>query len=110
MTQEKDALALAAREKRPVLVDFTAEWCAACKELARVTFVHPDVRPELDRFVMLKVDSTNDDDPAVIALSERYKVQGLPTVILIDSTGAEKRRFTEFVEPPRFLSALREIK
>ncbi len=110
MTQEKDALALAAREKRPVLVDFTAEWCAACKELARITFVHPDVRPELDRFVMLKVDSTNDDDPAVIALSERYKVQGLPTVILIDSTGEEKRRFTEFVEPGRFLSALREIK
>lgn len=110
MTQEKDALALAKEKKRPVLIDFTAEWCAACKKIARTTFVDPKVRPELDRFVMLKIDATNDDDPAVVDVSERYKVKGLPTVILMDSNGVEKQRFTDFVEPAPFLDAISAVK
>jgi len=110
MTQEKEALALATQQKRPVLIDFTAEWCAACKKLARTTFVDPKVRPELERFVMLKIDATNDDDPAVVDVSERYKVKGLPTVILMDSSGAEKQRFTDFVEPGPFFEAISGVK
>lgn len=110
MTQEKEALAVAKEKGRPVLIDFTAEWCAACKKIARTTFVDPKVRPELERFVMLKVDATNDDDPAVVDVSERYKVKGLPTVILLDSNGAEKQRFTDFVEPAPFHAALILVK
>jgi thiol:disulfide interchange protein DsbD len=108
--KESEALALASAEKRPLLIDFTAEWCAACKELARVTFADPAVREELDRFVLLKIDSTDDDDPVVVEVRERYKVAGLPTVILLDSEGKERQRFTEFVEPPRFLASIRDVK
>jgi len=108
--KEADALALAKTSKRPVLIDFTAEWCAACKELARVTFTSPEVRPELDRFVLLKIDSTNDDDPVVVDLHKRYKVAGLPTVIILDSEGTERLRYTEFVEPPRFYASIKDVK
>jgi thiol:disulfide interchange protein DsbD len=68
MKQDIDgALARASAEKRPMIVDFTAAWCGACKELDKKTFSEPRVGQELGRFVAVKVDATNDDDPRVAA-------------------------------------------
>jgi thiol:disulfide interchange protein DsbD len=107
--KEADALSRAKADKRPVLIDFTAEWCAACKELARVTFTQPQVRAQLDRFVLLKIDATNDDDPVVADIQKRYKVAGLPTVIILDSEGKERLRYTEFVEPHLFCASIKDV-
>jgi thiol:disulfide interchange protein DsbD len=90
-----------------MVIDFTAEWCGACNELARHTFADPAVMAEASRFVAVKVDATNEDDPAVDEVKEKYKVVGLPTVIVVGSDGAERQRFTEFVPPDRFLDAIR---
>ena len=106
---EPEARQRALAEKRPLLIDFTAEWCGACNELARETFAHPDVMREAGRFVAVKVDATNDDDPAVIEVQERYKVVGLPTVLVFDSEGRERARITEFVPPAKFLDTIRGI-
>ncbi len=92
-----------------MLIDFTANWCMACKELDRKTFSNPDVRSEAGRFVAVKVDASVDDDPVVVATMKELAVRGLPTVILIDSMGREANRFTDFVEPSPFLHALREV-
>lgn len=99
----------AKRERRPLLVDFTAAWCAACKELDKITFAAPEVNAEASRFVAVKVDATHDDDPAVVATLERYGVKGLPTVLIFDSSGREARRFTDFVPPERFLSEIKSV-
>ena len=45
------------------MIDFFAEWCAACKELDRETYVAPGVVAEAERFVRIKVDGTNAVDP-----------------------------------------------
>lgn len=97
-------------EQKPLIVDFTAAWCGACKQLDRVTFAAPSVRPEMARFVAVKVDATHDDDPLVAATMERYKVVGLPTVIVFDSSGREALRYTDFVEPAPFLAAVRSVR
>ena len=107
---EANALAIAKRENKPVLVDFTADWCGACKKLARETFVEPAVRTELDRFVMLKIDATNDEDPKVVDVQKRYKVVGLPTVILLNPDGSEAKRFTDFVPAAEFLPAIKTVR
>ncbi len=101
--------AAARKDGRPLLVDFTAAWCGACKQLDRVTFASPAVRPELARFVTVKVDATNDDDPQVAATLQRFRVLGLPTVLLFDSSGREAVRYTDFVEPEEFRSALARV-
>jgi thiol:disulfide interchange protein DsbD len=103
------ARARALREKKPMLLDFTAAWCGACKQLDRVTFSAPDVRPEMARFIAVKVDATNDDDPRVGATLARFRVVGLPTVVLFDSSGNEALRYTDFVEPKVFLEAVQRI-
>jgi thiol:disulfide interchange protein DsbD len=92
-----------------MLVDFTADWCGACNELSRITFADPKVMTEASRFVAVKVDATHEDDPSIDVLKDRYSVVGLPTVILVGSDGRESRRFTEFVSPDSFLSAIRQI-
>ncbi len=106
---EEVARARAETERRPMLLDFTAEWCGACNELSRITFADPKVMSEAKRFVAVKVDATHEDDPSVDHLKDRYRVVGLPTVILVGSDGRERTRFTEFVPPDRFLTAIREI-
>ena len=99
----------AQRESRPMLVDFGAAWCTACKELDKVTFSAPDVASEMAHFVNVKVDATNDDDPKVEATLASFKVRGLPTVVVIDSHGKEALRFNDFVPPERFLPAIKAV-
>ena len=111
MHSEKEASALAETEKRPMMIDFTAEWCGACKEIAKETFSDPRVQQKAltAKFVAVKVDATNDEDPQVDAVKGKYKVVGLPTVVIYDSAGKERKRFNEFVGPEVFLAALEGI-
>ncbi len=103
------AKARAEREGRPLLVDFTAAWCGACKELDKHTFSAKDVNAEASRFVAVKVDATVDDDPKVVATLERFGVKGLPTVVVFDSSGKEALRYTDFVPPEQFLSDIKKV-
>jgi thiol:disulfide interchange protein DsbD len=106
---EGTALAQVKAEKRPLLVDFTAEWCGACKEMAKETFADPRVMAKAGHFVAVKIDATNDEDPAVNAVMAKYGVKGLPTVLLLDSSLQERKRFTEKVGPERFLTEIEGI-
>jgi len=106
---ETAARARAESEHRPMLIDFTAEWCAACKELSRITFADPQVMAEAHRFVAVRVDATNDEDPSVDAIKDHYRVVGLPTVVVVGSDGRERSRLTEFVTPDRFLDIIRGV-
>ena len=108
---EELAVAKARSEKRPMLIDFTATWCGACQELAKDTFADPRVMEKAvaENFVAVKVDATNDDDPKVDAVKGKYKVEGLPTVVIYDSSGKERKRFNEFVGPEPFLAAIEGV-
>jgi thiol:disulfide interchange protein DsbD len=107
LTSEDAALAKAKAEGKPIMIDFGAEWCKACKELEHETFPDQNVRIEAQRFVALRVDATNDDDESVIKLKGKYNVVGLPTVIMLDKTGKERVRFNEFVKPDKFYEAMK---
>jgi thiol:disulfide interchange protein DsbD len=103
-------LARARSEGRPVMIDFFAEWCAACKELDRETYPAPEVIEESERFINVKIDATHGDD-ALDALMERFAVQGLPTVAFVSSTGEllPKPRVTGFLEPRLFLEEMKKV-
>jgi thiol:disulfide interchange protein DsbD len=109
-TSEKIAVAKAKAEKRPLLIDFTADWCAACKELSKHTFADPRVMAEAAHFVAVKIDATDDEDPQIDAVKGKYKVVGLPTVVIVDAEGVERKRFNEFIGPEAFLSAIQGIR
>jgi thiol:disulfide interchange protein DsbD len=109
LDSEDVATQAAKADHRPMIVDFGAAWCGACNELATHTFADAQVREEAGRFVAVRVDATDEDDAQVAKIKDKYHVVGLPTVVVLDSSGAEKVRFNEFVPAERFLTAIKTV-
>jgi thiol:disulfide interchange protein DsbD len=106
---EPEGLALARSQGRPVLIDFWADWCTACKELDRIAWSDPRVQAEASRFVAVKLDGTADNAPFQAAF-EKYRVAGMPTVILIDAHGRElPERITSAIGADAMLERLRSV-
>lgn len=104
------ALAQAKADCKPVMIDFFADWCAACKELDHLTYVAPEVAAEAKRFVTVKVDGTEENE-ITDELYKRFGVKGLPTVAFIDPLGQvlESPRVAGFLPPEQFLPEMRKI-
>lgn len=112
LTFQKDlsaAKAQAKEQKRPLIIDFGAEWCVACKELETLTFSDKDVKLDGGRFVAVKFDATNDSDPKVEETMTAYNVKGLPAVLIYDSEGKEVHRVTKFVPAKEFLELISKV-
>jgi len=107
LTSEEEGVAKAKAENKPLLIDFGAEWCKGCKKLEQQTFPNPKVRAEAQRFVSVKVAMDDDDDPQVIALKAKYKIVGLPTVIMLDKSGNEVSRLIDFKTPDEMYTAMK---
>ena len=86
------ALTEARAARRPVMLDFTAEWCVSCKEMEAHTFPDSDVIAALEPFMLLRADVTenNDDDQALL---KRFKSFGPPTIAFFDAAGGERENF-----------------
>jgi thiol:disulfide interchange protein DsbD len=83
------AVGTARTQGKPILVDFTAEWCVTCKEIDREVFADPAVQARLKDVAFIRADVT-DYDNAGRALMQRFGVMGPPTILFLDSrTGQE---------------------
>ena len=106
---EVAAIAEARAQGKPVIIDFWADWCTACKELDKTAWADPRVQAAAGRFVTLKMDGTNDTD-AFQKVFDKYGVVGMPTVIFIDSSGREvPQRITGAVEGEEMLKFLESV-
>jgi thioredoxin:protein disulfide reductase len=106
----EQVLTRARSEGRPVMIDFFAEWCPACRKLDRKTYPATEVISESERFLSVKVDATHSDD-ALEAVMERFGVEGLPTVAFISSRGEllPAPRVTGFLEPRPFVLEMKKV-
>ncbi|MFA0079189.1 protein-disulfide reductase DsbD [Vibrio artabrorum] len=92
---------------KPVMLDFYADWCVACKEFEKYTFHQADVENKLSDFVLLQADVTK-NTPQDIKLLKQLQVLGLPTIEFWDSEGTPipSARVTGFMPADEFLKHL----
>ncbi len=106
-----EAVEQARASGRPVIIDFTADWCLPCKELDRITFRTKRVVEAAAGFVALKADVTQFTAKPVEELRRQYDVLGVPTVLFLDAAGREPRhlRVTGYIGPSDFHARLSEV-
>ena len=99
-----EARAASAESKKPLLIDFGAEWCGFCKKLDRETFADERViRFVSEGFLAVKVDT--DKDPAA---AKAHRVQALPTIVVLSPAGKEVHRIEGFRPPDLFIEDMKK--
>jgi len=68
---------------RPVLLDFTAEWCKNCKAMEQTTFKDDKVKAAMDGMIFVQVRADRPDAPETAALMKLFEVPGLPAYRII---------------------------
>src|SRR4029453_16267630 len=94
---------------RPVLLDFSADWCIPCHKLETKTFSDRRVIAAMRGFDTYKVDLTRYTSPEVEAVRRQYGINGVPTLVFLDPHAREIReaRVEGFIDPKPFLERVR---
>lgn len=95
---------------RPMLVEFTADWCINCKVLEQTVYSsHSVAQLVKDHHVLpLKVDLTR-PDPKAEELLSRYDGHALPFAVVTNVRGDVVARFTGLFTPPSLKAALQAL-
>jgi thiol:disulfide interchange protein DsbD len=102
---------LAKNKGKKILLDFSAEWCSACKEFDEITFRDEKVRQKMKEFVLIRADLTKNTDKEK-ALSKKYGVFGPPVIVFFDKelNSIKSKMVVGYTPPSQFLKHLEGIK
>ena len=103
-------LSTATQQRKPVMLDFYADWCISCKEMEHFTFADPQVQQLLSHFVLLRADVTPNDEQDK-TLYKNFGIYGPPAILFFDSHGQEQRayRIVGFVSAKQFHQHLQQL-
>lgn len=112
-TDVEAAVALAKKENKAVLVEFTgSDWCPPCIMMRKNVFSKKEfVEKASKEYVLVEIDVPKKDKELAARnqiVAEKYKIDGFPTVVLLNKNGKEFSRFyaSEFPEMDKFLAQL----
>ncbi|MDD3985260.1 MAG: thioredoxin domain-containing protein [Methanobacterium sp.] len=92
----------AKKQHKKIFVDVYTDWCGFCKEMDETTFSNPQVKAELKKnYIIIKINGDFNKK-----LSEKYKIEGYPTLIVLNSNGKVIKKYTGYQVPKEFLKWL----
>ncbi len=81
---------LESTQDRPMLLRFTASWCGPCRVMNANVWPDPRVaRTVNEHFIPVELDI---DRPEVQAIARKFRIVGVPTLVLLDRSGQELDR------------------
>ena len=95
---------VAAMEKSPLLLFFTASWCPWCRKLEQEVLAEPKVMSELRKFVCVKLDVDENHDVAMA-----YGVVSMPRVIVINTQNEIIGDWLGYRDTKAFLQLLADV-
>lgn len=104
------AVEAAQAEGRPVLVNFTADWCVTCKINERTSLASAGVTAAIERSnaVYLVGDWTRRDD-AITAELQRHGRSGVPLYLLYSPSAPEPRILPQLLTEGVIIGALKDV-
>lgn len=100
-----DALKLAAKEKKIIMVDYYTSWCGWCKRLDRDTYSSDELGKYADEnIVSLKLNA--EDNGEGMDLAKKSGISGFPTIIFYNSDGKEIHRVVGYKPAPAFIQEM----
>ena len=105
-----DAVKKARAARKPIMIDFWADWCAWCHRLDQTTYVDPVVVKMSEDFIALKLDTEGAKKNQDVAL--RFNVATLPTIAFVTPGGRQILALKGFQGPgqfPRTMETAREV-
>jgi thiol:disulfide interchange protein DsbD len=102
-------IAMAARDKKPLILDFYADWCSPCLAMEKRVFNDPKVVGLSQNSITVRLDLTRRQPFQNHALKQ-YGVRGVPTIIFLNREGKEEKdlRVETYVGRFEFLSRMRK--
>ncbi len=97
------AFVVAKRENRPVLIYWGAEWCPFCHTLKSTVFSRPDFIAKSKLFLPVYLDG---DDEGAQRWGETFRIQGYPTLIIVDPDRREIMRLGAGRDVTQYAAAL----
>ncbi len=99
------------KSKKPVLVDFSANWCISCKELEEKTFNDPRVIKIFKHFTLIRADVTKDSKENK-KLMAKYKVFGPPVILFFNKNHKflKNKTIVGYIDANNFIRYLNKIK
>ena len=101
--------AVAAAGGKPVLLDFYADWCVSCVEFEKQVLPDADVKQQMQKFVLLRADVTN-NSPEDAALLKEFGLYGPPAILFYDRKGQlQTQRVIGLAKPAEFAAHLQSV-
>jgi thioredoxin-related protein len=98
-------MAMAAKRGKSIFLYFHAPWCTYCTKLKETTFKDKKVLAYLDKnFISIQVNTDKNQ-----ALSNEWKVKGLPTLWFLESDGTKINSIPGYLDAAQLLLVLKYI-
>jgi thiol:disulfide interchange protein len=96
-------LARVRAEKKPVMIDLYTDWCGWCKKLDEDVYPNESVAALSKAFVCIKLNPEKDKKNG-----KKFKVEGFPTIIFLNTKGEEINRIGGYLPAPKFAEEMKK--